>query len=335
MPDATSTSRSGSGPGRPRSFVEEPRRGGRLPARTRPTVRCARSRARRSGTPACIDAPGTDHPLALDVSPDPDPERAVREDAGSAQGQLVGLDARSQLGELSRECGHHAVRLIAVEGRREVPGFARRPAHRLRQPRRCTTDRAEGDVEVVEHVLGRPDRGEQSSPLRPCAGVQADRRGGGQVERLGPAPDGDAHDGVGQGTVLVAQPPRLVAEEPRRRADPGPARRPRSSRRRRGDRRGRSPAPSAARISRPASRRWSIVAARSAPVIHREVEQGACRRPHDLRVVHVHALAGQHGSVSPRGIRGADHRSGVPGVAHVHQDRDQPRRPRAPRACAP
>ena len=56
-----------------------------------------------------------------------------------------------------------------------------------------------------------------SASARPCALVEADGGGGGEVEALGAAVDRDPHAVVGQGCELGRQAPRLVAEEPGRR----------------------------------------------------------------------------------------------------------------------
>ena len=136
-----------------------------------------------------------------------------------------------------------------------------RPGRSTRAPRR-----ARGPGGRARARAARPPR--RASPLRPRARVEADRRRRRQVERLGAAADRHAHDRVGQRAVLVAQPPRLVAEQPGRRRARGRARRPARRRRRRAGRRGRArPAPSAARTSQArGAQRGRSSSRRSAPV---------------------------------------------------------------------
>ena len=57
-----------------------------------------------------------------------------------------------------------------------------------------------------------------------------------------------------------------------------------------------------------------------------QVEQRTRRRAHHLGVVHVDAAARQHDGIRPHGVGDTDHRAGVPGVPHVREQRDEPRR---------
>src|SRR5690606_18268567 len=61
---------------------------------------------------------------------------------------------------------------------------------------------------------GASDREGRGAALLPGGGVEADRGGGGEVEALGAAVDGDADRPVGEGDGLLRQAPRLVAEDP-------------------------------------------------------------------------------------------------------------------------
>ena len=83
-------------------------------------------------------------------------------------------------------------------------------------------------------------------PLGAGAGVEADRRGGGEVEALGAAVDRDPDPVVGERGQLGGQPPRLVAEQPGGRAGEQPVVGASS--------RSTSPAPSAASTRQPGGR---------------------------------------------------------------------------------
>ena len=185
---------------------------------------------------------------------------------------------------------------------------------------------------MVEHVARAATRRRTASPLRPRARVEADRRRGRQVERLGAAPD------------AAPAPPRPPARGPRRAAPTprcrtarpsgarGRARRPARARRRRAGRRGRArPAPSAARTVSPAARSAATVVARSAPVTTGRWNSEPAVDRTTLGLCTSTLSRGQHGGVGAGGVGGADDGPGVPGVAHVRQDRDEPRRRRASR----
>ena len=132
--------------------------------RTRPTVRCGRSRGRLSGTPPAPPPPRRTRgsaraarrghrrrrPTASGARTRPRraaPARTARSRRRPRPGRRPGPGPRRRAGRRRT--------------RREVPRLARRPAHRRRRPGRAAAHRGEREVEVVEHVLGRPDRREQ------------------------------------------------------------------------------------------------------------------------------------------------------------------------------
>jgi hypothetical protein len=57
---------------------------------------------------------------------------------------------------------------------------------------------------------------------------------------------------------------------------------------------------------------------------HRHVEEGPGGGPHRLGVVDVHRGGREDHRLGPGGVGGSEDRPGVPGIPHLHQDRDEP-----------
>ncbi|EGJ78545.1 putative two-component sensor [Streptomyces sp. Tu6071] len=159
------------------------------------------------------------------------------------------------------------------------------------------------------------------SPLsRPPAlgarrGVEADRGGRREVEGLGLAVQRDADDRVGEGAGLLGQAPRLVAEDPRG----GAAHRAAVEfvvevvgARAVG---GQDPYPDAAQP------RDGLLDGHAGD--DGQVEERTDRGAHALGVVDVHRGVGEDHGVGAGGVRAAQHRTGVAGIADVREDGDE------------
>ncbi len=145
--------------------------------------------------------------------------------------------------------------------------------------------------------------------------VEADARGGREVQRLRTAEDRQPQRAIGQPQRVLLEPVRLVAEQPggRRREDPlGP--------------RGEQVVALHIRRDDLESRRAGALDDVGEVAAHgdRQVEQRPGRGAHHLRVVQVDGAPGEHDRVGAGGVGGADDRAEVAGIPHLLADRDQP-----------
>ena len=189
----------------------------------------------------------------------------------------------------------------------DVPALLERVAEPLhRRERRADVVRRRGDDRLERLALAR----HAPRPIR--TGTRWPRRRG-SATRLAPRA-GPARVASASASDVLGQAVRLVAEHERDRARRGPCGR------------GRSP-PSAAiaRIAESAiARRRSIAAAVSTPRTTGRWKSD----PADERTVFglytSTEVRGEHDAVGARRVGRAEHRPGVPGIAHLVQDRDAP-----------
>src|SRR5690606_14485345 len=212
---------------------------------------------------------------ARHVPSDADPQGPSRDHPRAAQVHLRRAAPRDVLGEPVRELADGAVGHLAVERERHVPVLAHGPAQPAghRGPGLETADRGERGLEVVEGVVGRPDRGEEAHVSiiahagQRWARALAKRQTAAAVARLsdsacpriGTRTAASARARSVSGRPHASLPNSHVVGAARSGADPLPAVSSSSSR-------SRSPRPSAARIVSPAPRSSGAASASSTPV---------------------------------------------------------------------